>query len=364
MLFALVFDFTNGLHDTANAIATSVATRAVPPKVAVVAAAILNFVGAFVSLKVAATVAKAIVAPGAITLQVILAGILAATVWNLTTWRFGLPSSSSHALIGGVAGAAVASASWPVLIAGGLTNKVLIPSLLAPVMGLLAAATITLVVARVTRRFAQEQLNRVFKRLQLVSGSVAAFTHGINDAQKTMGIIALALLVGHPGRQFQVPMWVIFSSATAIALGSYIGGWRIVNTLSSRLVRIEPQQGFSAELSTTVILATTASLGFPVSTTYTVSGSIMGTGVASGLEKVRWKVTRDILIAWALTIPAVAMLGVLFVILTRATDGVGWATLLAATAGLSIVVTRHWTWESTAQVRARLNFLERVRRAR
>jgi len=363
VLFALVFDFTNGFHDTANAIATSVATRAVSPKVAVIAAAILNFLGAFVSLKVAATVAKGIVIPHAITLNVILAGILAATLWNIFTWRFGLPTSSSHALIGGVAGAAVASAGWSVILVAGLTNKVIVPSLIAPVLGLTGAGIILVAVAWFTRKFAQEKLDRVFRRLQLVSGAFVAFTHGTNDAQKTMGIITLALLAGHADKHFSVPLWVILASAAAMGLGSYIGGWRIVDTLGRKLVHLEPQQGFAAEVATAAILATTANLGFPVSTTHTVSGSIMGAGVASGLEKIRWSVTRDILIAWAVTIPAVAVVGAFFVSVTRMPAGAILASALAATGAILILITRHWTWESTAQLRARLNILQRVRRS-
>ncbi len=364
VLFALLFDFTNGFHDTANAIATSVATKAVSPKVAVIAAAILNFLGAFVSLKVAATVAKGIVVPGAITLDVILAGILAAIIWNILTWRFGLPTSSSHALIGGVAGAAVASAGWSVLLVKGLSNKVVIPSLIAPVLGLAGAGLVLLVIMRLARRYSQAGQDRVFRRLQLVSGAFVAFTHGTNDAQKTMGVIALALLAGHPAAHFAVPLWVILASATAMGLGSYLGGWRIVDTLGRKLVHLEPRQGFAAEVATATILATTANLGFPVSTTHTVSGSIMGAGVASGLEKIRWSVTRDILISWLLTIPSVAVVGALFVSITKLPAGALVIAILAAIASLTILVTRHWTWESTAQLRARLNILERVRRAR
>ncbi len=224
VLFALLFDFTNGFHDTANAIATSVSTGAVSPRVAVVAAAFLNFLGAFVSLKVAATIAQGIVNPGAITLSVILAGIIGAILWNLITWRFGLPISSSHSLIGGVAGAAVVASGWHVIKWGGLQNKVLLPSLAAPILGLVGAAILMYIILWLTRKQLSVGVNKVFRKLQLVSGGFVAFTHGTNDAQKTMGIIALALLAGHPHQHFHVPLWVIVASATAMAAGNILRG--------------------------------------------------------------------------------------------------------------------------------------------
>jgi PiT family inorganic phosphate transporter len=357
VLLALFFDFTNGFHDTANAIATSVSTKAVSPRVAVVAAAVLNFLGAFVSLKVAATVAKGIVTPASITLQVVLAGIIAATVWNLITWRFGMPTSSSHALIGGVAGSAVVAGGWSVVQWSGLKDKVLIPSLAAPFIGLIAAGAVMLVILWVVRNRSTHGVNRVFRRMQLVSGSFVAFTHGTNDAQKTMGIITLALLAGSANKHFQVPLWVIVSSAVAMGLGTFIGGWRIVHTLGHRLVKLEPPQGFAAETATATILGTAAIFGFPVSTTHTISGSIIGAGVADGRSKVQWSVTRDILIAWALTIPCVGLLGGGFEVLTRIPGGTVIVTVLALSISGAIAMTRHWTWEEITALRARLNLV-------
>lgn len=361
VLFALLFDFTNGFHDTANAIATSVSTKAVSPKVAVIGAALLNFLGAFVSLKVAATVAKGIVLPEAITLHVVLAGIIGAITWNLITWRFGLPTSSSHALIGGVAGAAIVAAGWHAIKWGGLEHKVLIPSLFAPVLGLVIGGTIMLVILRLTRKKIAKNVNRVFKRMQLVSGGFVAFTHGTNDAQKTMGIITLALLAGHPGKAFHVPLWVVISSATAMALGTYLGGWRIVNTLGKRLVHLDPPQGFAAEASTASLLGLAAHFGFPVSTTHTISGSIMGAGAAGGLSKIRWKVTRHILLAWIITIPCAASIGAFMELLSRTSGGSIIISIVAVIIAAAILITRNWTWETTAQLRAHLNFIQRVR---
>lgn len=362
VVFALVFDFTNGFHDTANAIATSVSTGAVSPKVAVIAAALLNFAGAFVSLSVAATVAKGIVFADAITLHVVLAGVIGAIIWNLITWRFALPTSSSHALIGGVGGAAVAVAGWNVIKWEGLQNKVLIPSLVAPILGLVGAGLIMLLILWLTRNKLSAGINHIFRRLQLVSGGFVAFTHGTNDAQKTMGIIALALLVGHADKQFGVPLWVIISSATAMALGTYLGGWRIINTLGNKIVRLEPPQGFAAETTTAAILATTAHYGFPVSTTHTISGSIMGAGAAGGLSRIRWKIVRHILTAWVITIPCAAGIGAIMTALILLPGGTFMVCTLAILLAVAILVTRHWTWESTAQLRAHLNFLQRTRK--
>ena len=253
---ALFFDFTNGFHDAANAIATGISTRAWHPRVAVIVAAILNFAGAFVSFQVAATVATGIVDPAAISLEIILAGLIGAISWNLTTWYFGLPSSSSHALIGGIAGSAIAAHGFDVLIGGGLVHKVLIPSLAAPVLGMAGAALLMVVFLWIVRRRPPGLVNHVFRRMQLVSSSFLAFTHGTNDAQKTMGIIVLALVAsGHLSADFdRPPIWVIVSAAGAIAAGTYAGGWRIIRTLGQRIAKLEPPQGFAAEASTSVIL--------------------------------------------------------------------------------------------------------------
>ena len=320
---ALFFDFTNGFHDAANAIATSVSTRALSPRLAVLMAAGLNFAGAFVSLKVAATVAKGIVNPDAITLRVVLAGLIGAITWNLITWYLGLPSSSSHALVGGTAGSAVAAAGFDVIQWGGLKEKVLIPSLAAPFLGMIGAAVLMTAIVWIIKRRAPGIVNRVFRRLQVVSAGFVAFTHGTNDAQKTMGIVTLALIAsGHlSGEDFDVPLWVIMSAAAAMAAGTYAGGWRIIRTLGQRIAKLEPPQGFAAEASTGLTLYFTAHYGFPVSTTHTISGSVLGAGATKRFSAVRWGVAGNILIAWLMTIPCAGLVGAAMQGLTRVPGG-------------------------------------------
>ena len=249
VLVALFFDFTNGFHDAANSIATSVSTRAIAARPAVIVSAILNVAGAFISIKVAATVAKGIVDPGVITPSIVLAGLVGAISWNLVTWYFGLPSSSSHALIGGVVGSAVAANGFDVVKWHGLEEKVLVPSLLAPFLGIAGAALIMTALIWLIRRRSPGLVNRVFRRLQLVSGGFVAFTHGTNDAQKTMGIISLALVAdGRLSPDFtRPPTWVIGGAAVAMAAGTYAGGWRIIKTLGQRIAKIDPPQGFAAQ---------------------------------------------------------------------------------------------------------------------
>jgi inorganic phosphate transporter, PiT family len=320
---ALFFDFTNGFHDTANSIATSVSTRALSPRLAVVSAAVLNVAGAFVSFEVAATVAKGIVNPEVITLDVVLAGLVGAITWNLITWYLGLPSSSSHALIGGIAGSAIAASGFDVVQWDGLVQKVAIPSLAAPLLGIVGAAALMVVLLWIVRRRPPGLVNRVFRRLQLVSGGFVAFTHGTNDAQKTMGIIALALVAsGHLGADFErPPLWVIVSAALAMGLGTYAGGWRIIKTLGTRIAKLDPPRGFAAQTATAGILFTTAHYGFPVSTTHTISGSVLGAGATHRLNAVRWGVAGNILVAWVMTIPAAALVGAGMEALTRLPAG-------------------------------------------
>ncbi|MEK7059725.1 MAG: inorganic phosphate transporter [Patescibacteria group bacterium] len=359
---ALFFDFTNGFHDTANAIATIVSTKAVSPRLAVLGAAILNFLGAFVSLKVAATVAKGIVNPEVITLHIVLAGLVGAIMWNLITWRLGLPTSSSHALIGGVIGAAAMSLGTHVILWDGLREKVLIPSLVAPFAGIVGAGLLMIIIVRVVRKYSEDGVNRIFRRLQLVSGSFVAFTHGTNDAQKTMGIITLALLAANPGKAFEIPLWVIISAATAMAIGTYMGGWRIIHTLGHKITKLEPPQGFAAETSTAVTLWAAAHAGFPVSTTHTISGSILGAGAATRPSIVNWKVVKHILIAWAITIPCAAAVGASVELLSRTSHGNTLVPSVAAIAIATIFLTRNWTWESRAQLKSRLAVLRPVRK--
>jgi inorganic phosphate transporter, PiT family len=343
---ALFFDFTNGFHDTANAIATSVSTRAVSPRLAVLGAAVLNFLGAFVSIEVAATVAKGIVDAEIVTLDVVLAGLVGAITWDLITWYLGLPTSSSHALIGGIAGAAVAAAGTDVLKVQGITDKVLIPSLLAPIFGFVLAGALMLVILWIIRKRSPGRVNRVFRRLQLVSASFVAFTHGTNDAQKTMGIIALALVAGgHLSPDFErPPLWVIVSAAAAMGMGTYVGGWRIIRTLGQRVAKLEPPQGFAAETACASILWFTGNVGFPVSTTHTISGSVLGAGATRRLSAVRWGVAGNILVAWILTIPASAAIGASMEVLTRVPGGTAIVfVLMAAIAALAFLARRQQT---------------------
>jgi len=341
---ALFFDFTNGFHDTANSIATSVSTRALSPRIAVALAAVLNFAGAFVSVKVAATVAKGIVDPASITLNVVLAGLVGAITWNLITWYLGLPSSSSHALIGGVIGASIAASGWDVVQWHGIWTTVLKPSLLAPFLGVALGFALIIGVVWLIRRRSPTRVNWVFRRLQLVSGSFVAFTHGTNDAQKTMGVIALALVAsGHLDPNFErPPTWVIASAAAAMAAGTYVGGWRIIKTLGQRIAKIDPPQGFAAQTACASILWTTAHLGYPVSTTHTISGSVMGAGASRGLSAVRWGVAGNILIAWLVTIPLAALVGALMEVITRVQGGDIVVFVLAGVIALSAFVARRW----------------------
>ena len=344
VIVALFFDFTNGFHDTANAIATSVSTRALTPRTAVLLAAILNFAGAFASFAVAATIAKGIVNPDAITLSVILAGLVGAITWNLITWFLGLPSSSSHALIGGVAGSAIAASGLDVINWNGIWDKVVIPGVLSPVIGFVLALTMMFAILWMIRRRSPSRVNRVFRRAQIVSGSFVAFTHGTNDAQKTMGIIALALIVtGHLSEDFsRPPTWVIVSSALAMALGTYAGGWRIIKTMGTRIAKIDPPQGFAAQTSCAAILWTTAHYGFPVSTTQTITGSVMGAGASRRFSAVRWGVAGNIAVAWVFTLPAAGLVGALMEAVTQLPAGNLIVFLLAGAIALAAFIGRRY----------------------
>ncbi len=308
---ALIFDFTNGFHDTANVVATSISTRALQPRVAVLLAAILNFVGAFISLKVAATIANGIVDAGAIRLQVVFAGLVGAIIWNLMTWWFGLPSSSSHALIGGVVGAMLVAAGPGAIFVDGLLGKVVIPALVAPVLAFLVAGISILFVYKIVGRLSPGPVTRGFRLGQIATGSLLALAHGTNDAQKTMGIITLAL-VAHgslPTEDPQVPGWVVFSAASAIALGTYTGGWRIIRTMGSKIIKMDAAQGFTSQGSGAAVILAATHVGFPLSTTHVISGGVVGSGAAKRLSAVRWGVAGNMAIAWVLTIPAAGAMG-------------------------------------------------------
>jgi PiT family inorganic phosphate transporter len=316
---ALAFDFTNGFHDTANVVATSISTRAVPPRVAVAFAAVLNFVGAFISLEVAATVAKGIVDTDAITSTIVFAGLIGAITWNLITWYFGLPSSSSHALIGGVVGATLVAAGADAVNGDGLVSKVFIPALIAPVLAFAVAGLAILVAYRTVARIRPGPVNRGYRHGQLVSGGLLALAHGTNDAQKTMGVITLALIAHGDiaADNFHVPTWVVIASASAIALGTYSGGWRIIRTMGMKIIKMDPAQGFSAQSAGAAVILAASHFGYPLSTTHVISGGVMGAGAAKRLSAVRWGVAGNIVFAWVLTIPASGTIGAAVYGLTR-----------------------------------------------
>jgi inorganic phosphate transporter, PiT family len=309
ILIALAFDYINGFHDAANSIATVVSTRVLTPMQAVAWAAVFNFVAAFgFGVNVAKTVGKGVVDAAIVDHWVILGGLCGAIVWNLITWYYGIPSSSSHALIGGFAGAAVAKAGFGALLASGLI-KIAVFIVLAPVLGLVLGfifMTLTLLTFRNAR---PSRVDALFRRLQLVSAAFYSLGHGTNDAQKTMGIIAILLYSsGHLGSEFYVPFWVVLAAHAAIGLGTLAGGWRIVKTMGMRLTKLRPVGGFCAEAAGAVMLIGTAVGGIPVSTTHTITGSIMGVGTTQRLSAVRWGLAGRIVWAWILTIPLSALL--------------------------------------------------------
>ncbi len=307
---ALAFDFTNGFHDTANSVATSISTRALAPRTAVTLAAILNFAGAFISIKVAATIASGIVEAGSVTTTVIFAGLIGAIFWNLLTWYFGLPSSSSHALIGGVVGAAFVAAGADAVKGAGLLEKVIVPALVAPIIAFLAAGGAILITYRMIGRLRPGPVNRGYRLGQIASLSLLSLSHGTNDAQKTMGIIALAMVThGSLEAGAPPPTWVVVAAASAIALGTYSGGWRIIRTMGSRIIKMDPAQGFSAQTGGAAVLLTAAHLGFPLSTTHSITGAVLGAGAAKRLSAVRWGLAGNILLAWVLTLPCAAAVG-------------------------------------------------------
>jgi PiT family inorganic phosphate transporter len=304
VVVALVFDYTNGFHDAANAIATSVSTGALTPRVALAMAAVMNFVGAFLGQKVATTVSDTISpGTGSHALVIVMSGLLGAITWNLITWYYGLPSSSSHALIGGLVGAAVASgvtANWSVVL-----EKVVIPMILSPLFAFSVAFLLMVAIMWIFRKANPSKANRGFKMAQTLSAAAMALGHGLQDAQKTMGVIFLALLAGEyvqPGDD--LPVWVIFSAAAAISLGTWSGGWRIMRTLGRRIIHLDPPRGFAAETVAASVLYTTAYVyEAPISTTHTITSAVMGVGATKRLSAVRWGVARSILTAWVLTFP-------------------------------------------------------------
>jgi PiT family inorganic phosphate transporter len=315
---ALAFDFTNGFHDTANVVATSISTGAARPSVAIGFASLLNFIGAFISISVAATVAKDVVNAEVITTTIVFAGLIGAIAWNLITWYFGLPSSSSHALIGGVVGSAVAAVGFDAILAEGLVGKVLVPAVVAPVVAFLVAGLAIGFSYRVVGRQRPGIVTRGYRYGQVVSSGLLALAHGTNDAQKTMGVITLALIAaGKLGSEADPPTWVIVASATAIALGTYSGGWRIIKTTGTRIIKMDAAQGFSAQGAGAAVILASTHFGFPLSTTHVINGGVMGSGAAKRLSAVRWGVAGNILVAWLLTLPMAALIGALTYGFTR-----------------------------------------------
>ncbi|HET9756047.1 MAG TPA: inorganic phosphate transporter [Candidatus Limnocylindrales bacterium] len=304
---AVVFDYINGFHDTANAIATSVATRALHPRHAILMATAFNFIGAFAGTAVAKTIGAGLVDEATTTQAVVAAALIGAITWNLITWWFALPSSSSHALIGGLLGATIVAAGTDALKVDGLIDKVLVPMVSSPLIGFVGAFLLMLALYWIFRNAKRKPMARIFRRLQVLSAGYMAFSHGSNDAQKTMGIITLALFAAGAIPTIDVPFWVIVISATALSLGTAVGGWRIMRTMGHRVVELEPVHGFAAETTAATVLLTTAHLGMPVSTTHVISSAIMGVGSARGPKGVRWGVARRILLAWVITIPAAGM---------------------------------------------------------
>ncbi len=304
---ALVFDFLNGFHDAANSIATVVSTRVLTPRKAVVWAAFFNLVAALVfDVHIARTIGKGLVEIEDVTVYVIMAGLLGAIAWNLITWWFGIPSSSSHALIGGYGGAAVAKAGFGAIIMSGWI-KTLMFIVLAPILGMVLGYFLQVAVLWIVRKSSYEKVNVVFRKLQLVSAALYSLGHGTNDAQKTMGIITGLLLTAGFLHEFQVPLWVILMSHCAIALGTLFGGWRIVKTMGSKITKLKPSDGFCAESAGGITLLLTAYFGIAVSTTHTIAGAIMGVGATKRLSAVRWGIAGTMLWAWILTIPASAL---------------------------------------------------------
>jgi len=314
IVVALAFEYINGFHDAANAIATVVSTKVLSPRKALLYGAVLNFFGAFFGTHVAQTIGKGIVDKTAISQEAILCALAGAIIWNLFTWYFGIPSSSSHALIGGLLGAAIAHYGFKVIHMDGLIYRVIIPMFTSPLLGFFAGFLLMVVLLWMFAKAAPERINKKFKFLQVISAGIMAFSHGSNDAQKTMGIITLSLLAFYhgdkipEGTDFSVPFWVIFACALTMGLGTMAGGWKIIHTLGSRVIKIKPIHGFAAETTAATTILTASWFGFPVSTTHIISTAIMGVGSTIRFSAVKWGLVGNIVLAWFLTIPICAVL--------------------------------------------------------
>src|SRR5580704_13931604 len=335
IITALVFDFTNGFHDTANAMATSIATGALKPKVAVIISACLNFAGAFISISVAATIAKGIVSPtvlvGGDGLELVLAALIGAMTWNLITWYFTIPSSSSHALIGGVIGATIAATASHEVNWHNLVQTVIVPALLSPFICGGVAVIGTFMAYRLIRRLGQKEATTGYRYGQICSASLVSLAHGTNDAQKTMGVISLALIAHGDisAAHFSVPFWVKFGCALSIALGTASGGWRIINTMGNRITNIESPQGFAAETASAATILASSYYGYPLSTTQVVSGGVLGAGLGKNAKSVHWNVIGQMVSAWVITMPGAGLLG-----------GAAWAisNIFSPNVGAAVIV--------------------------
>jgi PiT family inorganic phosphate transporter len=311
---ALLFDFTNGAHDCANAIATVVSTKVLSPRTAVIMAAVLNLLGALLGTKVALTVGSGIVRPDVVAGShiLVLAALAGAIFWNCLTWYFGIPSSSSHSLIGGLMGAALAHAGTSALNGLTIINKVILPLILSPLAGFAVGFLLMTIVGIIFFRLHRQTVNRIFGKVQIVSAAFMALTHGLNDAQKTMGVITLALLIFGQIESIAVPLWVKLSCAIVMGLGTGVGGWRIVKTMGHKIFKLETVHGASAETSASLVIVCASAIGSPISTTHTITACIFGVGSTKRLSAVRWGVVGNLLIAWVLTIPASACVSALF----------------------------------------------------
>lgn len=340
IIVALIFDFTNGFHDTANAMATSIATGALKPRTAVLAAGTLNLIGAFLSVEVAKTISGGLINEDAVTIapEFILAGLIGAILWNLLTWLVGLPSSSSHALFGGLVGAVIVGAGAAGVNFGAVLTKILLPSILAVMVAGLASFTATKIITAVTKRMNQDKVESGFRHGQTVTACLVALSHGTNDAQKTMGIITLTLVaVGAQAPDTNPQLWVVAVCGFTIALGTYMGGWRVIRTLGKGLTEINTPQGFAAEASSATVILTSSHLGFALSTTQVCSGSIIGTGLGTKGNEVNWGVAGRMVIAWLVTFPAAGLIGAFTCLFTKfGTAGTVFIVLAALVAGFVI----------------------------
>jgi inorganic phosphate transporter, PiT family len=344
IITGLSFDFTNGFHDTANAMATSIATKALSPRIAVGLSAVLNLVGAFLSLSVAATIASGLVDTGLVTLTVVFAGLAGAIVWNLLTWLLGIPSSSSHALIGGVIGSMLAAAGSHAVKWQGLVSKVIIPAVLSPFIAALVAVTGTYLIYRIARSMRPGGRNHGFRIGQIGSASLVSLAHGTNDAQKTMGIITLALIAnGTLAAGASTPLWVIVACALTIATGTYMGGWRVIRTLGKGLVEIEPPQGMAAESASAAVILLSTHFGYSLSTTQVATGSILGCGLGKKGAEVRWNTAGRMATAWVITLPAAAVMGAIAYYIA---NGIGGTAGVVVTLVILIAIAGVIYWRS------------------